>query len=73
MEQKSIALMPLDDGASIGFLMLGSLDPNQFDSDRRVDYLMLLGEVVAVALAVRETAFPKTFEAMPVGGIQPIF
>ena len=47
----SAALVPLGENASLGFLVIGSADPEHFHPGKRVDFLGRLGELVAVALA----------------------
>jgi uncharacterized protein YigA (DUF484 family) len=46
----SAALVPLGASASIGFLIIGSHDPDHFHPGKRVDFLTRLGELLSVAL-----------------------
>jgi uncharacterized protein YigA (DUF484 family) len=46
----SAALVPLGANASVGFLVIGSRDPDHFHPGKRVDFLGRLGELIAVAL-----------------------
>jgi uncharacterized protein YigA (DUF484 family) len=46
----SAALVPLGENASLGFLIIGSRDPDHFHPGKRVDFLTRLGELLAVAL-----------------------
>jgi uncharacterized protein len=46
----SAAMVPLGDGAKLGFLTVGSRDPNHFHPGQRVDFLGRLGELVTLAL-----------------------
>ena len=46
----SAALVPLGDGAQLGFLVIGSKDPKHFHPGKRMDYLGRLGELVEVAV-----------------------
>jgi uncharacterized protein len=46
----SAALVPLGPGAGLGFLIIGSRDPDHFHPGKRVDFLARLGELVGVAL-----------------------
>lgn len=46
----SAAMVPIGDGARIGFLTIGSKDSNQFHPGQQVDFLDQLGELVALAL-----------------------
>jgi hypothetical protein len=46
----SAAMVPIGDGARLGFLTIGSRDPNQFHPGQQVDFLDQLGELVALAL-----------------------
>lgn len=55
-------------GGSLGFLMLRSRDPAQFERVRHVDFVVLLDEVMPSLLGVRGTALPKTSQEMPVSG-----
>lgn len=47
---KSAAFVPLGEGARLGFLVIGSKDPNYFHPTKRTDYLGRLGDLVAVAI-----------------------
>lgn len=46
----SAAFVPLGDAAELGFLIIGSQDPDHFHPGKRMDFLARLGEVLAVAL-----------------------
>jgi uncharacterized protein YigA (DUF484 family) len=46
----SAAMVPIGAGARLGFLTVGSNDPNQFHAGQRVDFLGRLGELVELAL-----------------------
>jgi uncharacterized protein YigA (DUF484 family) len=46
----SAAMVPIGENARLGFLTVGSKDPNQFHPSQRVDFLGRLGELVATAL-----------------------
>jgi len=46
----SAALVPLGTDASLGFLIIGSRDPDHFHPGKRMDFLARLGELLAVAL-----------------------
>lgn len=48
------AMVPIGDGAGIGFLTVGSKDPNQFHPGQRVDFLSRLGKLVEIALETRD-------------------
>lgn len=50
----SAAMVPLGSDANIGFLIIGSRDPDHFHPGKRMDFLTRLGELVAVALAGSE-------------------
>jgi uncharacterized protein len=50
----SAAMVPLGRDASIGFLIIGSRDPDYFHPGKRMDFLSRLGELVAVALTGAE-------------------
>ena len=52
VELHSAALIPLGDRAELGFIVIGSRDPDHFNPGKRMDYLSRLGEVVAMALFV---------------------
>jgi uncharacterized protein len=46
----SAALVPLGADASLGFLIIGSGDPDHFHPGKRMDFLARLGELLSVAL-----------------------
>ena len=46
----SAALVPLGADASLGFLIIGSRDPDHFHPGKRMDFLARLGELLSVAL-----------------------
>ena len=46
----SAALVPLGPESSLGFLIIGSRDPDHFHPGKRMDFLARLGEVLAVAI-----------------------
>jgi uncharacterized protein YigA (DUF484 family) len=46
----SAALVPLGPEASLGFLIIGSRDPDHFHPGKRMDFLARLGDLLAVAL-----------------------
>ena len=46
----SAALVPLGAESSLGFLIIGSRDPDHFHPGKRMDFLARLGEVLAVAI-----------------------
>ena len=46
----SAALVPLGPESKLGFLIIGSRDPDHFHPGKRMDFLARLGEVLAVAL-----------------------
>ena len=46
----SAAMVPIGEHASLGFLTVGSHDPNQFHPGQRVDFLGRLGELVKLIL-----------------------
>lgn len=46
----SAAMVPLGAAAELGFLVIGSRDPDHFHPGKRVDFLHRLGELVAAAL-----------------------
>ncbi len=48
---RSVALMPLSDGACFGMLALGSEDPRRFYPEMGTLYLRRLGELVSAAIA----------------------
>ena len=47
----SVALVPLGDNASIGFLAIGSADADRFHPGMSIDFLARIGDLVAGALA----------------------
>lgn len=49
-EVGSAALVPLGDGADIGFLAVGSIDSDRFHPGMSIDFLTRLGELVAGSL-----------------------
>ena len=49
-EVSSAALVPLGPESRLGFLIIGSRDPDHFHPGKRMDFLARLGEVLAVAL-----------------------
>ena len=49
-EISSAALVPLGLRAEVGFLVIGSGDPDYFNPDQKMDFLVRLGELVSVAL-----------------------
>jgi uncharacterized protein len=46
----SAAFIPLGKESSLGFLVIGSRDPDHFHPGKRIDFLSRLGELVSVAL-----------------------
>lgn len=46
----SAAFVPLGQNAELGFLIIGSRDPDHFHPGKRMDFLARLGEVLAVAV-----------------------
>lgn len=46
----SAAFVPLGQNAELGFLIVGSRDPDHFHPGKRMDFLARLGEVLAVAV-----------------------
>lgn len=46
----SAAMVPLGAGAKIGFLVIGSGDPDHFHPGKRMDFLSRIGELISVAL-----------------------
>lgn len=46
----SAALVPLGSESRIGFLIIGSRDPDHFHPGKRMDFLARLGEVLSVAI-----------------------
>ena len=49
-EVSSAALVPLGVESALGFLIIGSRDPDHFHPGKRMDFLARLGEVLAVAI-----------------------
>jgi len=49
-EITSAALVPLGTESKLGFLIIGSRDPDHFHPGKRMDFLARLGEVLAVAI-----------------------
>ena len=49
-EVSSAALVPLGTQAELGFLVIGSHDPDYFNPGKGMDFLVRLGELVSVAL-----------------------
>ena len=47
---RSAALIPLGAQADLGFIVIGSADPDYYHAGKRTDYLGQLGEVVSMAL-----------------------
>ena len=43
-------MVPLGEGARLGFLVIGSRDPDHFHPGKRMDFLSRLGELVAIAM-----------------------
>lgn len=46
----SAALVPLGTESKLGFLIIGSRDPDHFHPGKRMDFLARLGEILAVAI-----------------------
>ncbi|MEE8237500.1 MAG: DUF484 family protein [Gammaproteobacteria bacterium] len=61
-EISSAALVPLGERAELGFLVIGSRDPDYFNPGKGMDFLTRLGELVSVALVGQQS--PGT-EARP--------
>lgn len=55
-ELHSAALIPLGRHADVGFIVIGSRDPDYFHPGKRTDYLRRLGEVVTMALSTHRVA-----------------
>ena len=55
-ELHSAALIPLGRRAELGFIVIGSRDPDYFHPGKRTDYLRRLGEVVSMALIAERSA-----------------
>ena len=47
----SAAMVPLGKESSLGFLVIGSRDPDHFHPGKRMDLLSRLGELLSVSLA----------------------
>ncbi len=47
---RSAALLPLGAHSSLGFLVIGSRDPDHFHPGKRIDFLVRLGELLSTAL-----------------------
>ena len=47
----SAAFVPLGANASLGFLIIGSHDPDHFHPGKRMDFLARLGDLLGVALS----------------------
>lgn len=47
----SAALVPLGEGAKLGFLIIGSRDPEHFHPGKRMDFIGRLGDLLSVVLA----------------------
>jgi hypothetical protein len=56
----SAAMVPLGQLGELGFLAIGSRDPNHFHAGQRVDFLARLGELIGVAL---ESAYDRTIRS----------
>jgi uncharacterized protein YigA (DUF484 family) len=54
-EISSAALVPLGTHAELGFLVIGSRDPDYFNPGKEMDFLAQLGELVSVALVGQRT------------------
>ncbi len=52
----SAALVPLGADAGLGFLIIGSRDPDHFHPGKRMDFLARLGELLSVALVDERAA-----------------
>ena len=50
MGLESAAVIPLGEGARLGFLVIASRDPERFNRGQHVDFLRLIGDVAAAAL-----------------------
>jgi uncharacterized protein YigA (DUF484 family) len=50
-EVSSAALVPLGPESRLGFLIIGSRDPDHFHPGKRMDFLARLGELLAVSLS----------------------
>lgn len=46
----SAAMLPLGSATSLGFLVIGSRDPEHFHPGKRMDFLSRIGELVSIAL-----------------------
>jgi uncharacterized protein YigA (DUF484 family) len=47
----SVAMVPLGDGASQGFLVIANADPDHFHPGKSIDFLERIGQLVSVALS----------------------
>jgi len=56
----SAAMVPLGPDASLGFLVIGSRDPDHFHPGKRMDFLGRLGELVSVALIGEQAQRERT-------------
>ncbi len=59
-EISSAALVPLGARAEIGFMVIGSRDPDYFNPGKGMDFLARLGELVSIALVGRESPDAET-------------
>lgn len=50
---RSAALIPLGADSALGFLIIGSRDPDHFHPGKRMDFLVRLGESISVALGCK--------------------
>jgi uncharacterized protein len=51
----SAAMVPLGEAASLGFLIIGSRNPDHFHPGKRMDFLARLGDLLSVALTRERT------------------
>jgi hypothetical protein len=56
----SAAMVPLGKDAGLGFLIIGSRDPDHFHPGKRMDFLSRLGELLAVALVAPQAECGRT-------------
>jgi uncharacterized protein YigA (DUF484 family) len=56
----SAALVPLGASATLGFLIIGSRDPDHFHPGKRMDFLGRLGDLLAVVLSDEQAARGRT-------------
>ncbi len=61
-EISSAALIPLGEAAELGFIVIGSRDPDYFHPGKSMDFLSRLGELVSVALLVGGVTREATHE-----------